>query len=116
MQTDQEVADKLAKRILYDLSDERCARRAKRCGQHDDEELWLEIIAETAAPILSALTAARASEREACAKIADDFRDVMLNVDLATEPLLWLDGAEHAARDVATAIRSREETSNDPAA
>lgn len=43
---------------------------------------------------------------EDAAKVADNFRDVMLNTDLQTEPLLWLDGAEHSARDIAAAIRS----------
>lgn len=62
------------------------------------------------AALIAAGEKARRDENEACAKVADDFRDVMLNTDLQVEPLLWLDGAEHAARDVASAIRARVAT------
>jgi hypothetical protein len=56
--------------------------------------------------IETAILAAERRALEKAAKVADDFRDVMLNTDLQSEPLLWLDGAEHAARDVAVAIRA----------
>jgi hypothetical protein len=49
---------------------------------------------------------ARQAEREACAAIADDARDAGLHGDLCVEPLLWLDGYEHACQDIARRIRA----------
>lgn len=48
--------------------------------------------------------------REAAAAQCDARRDVALNTDLQTEPLLWLDGYEHGCADSATAIRKLKET------
>ena len=51
-----------------------------------------------------------AEMQERCATVCDDIRDDGLNIDLQTEPLLWVDGYEHGARDCAASIRALPRT------
>ena len=97
----------LAARNEQDVLGERVAAEGRQAqGAYEltlAERNWWKDRAEKAE---AALVAAERRALERAAKVADDFRDVMLNTDLQTEPLLWLDGAEHAAHDVAAAIRA----------
>lgn len=83
------------------------------------EEIAGEIVAgywsrctavEEADYLRSAISSAVAAETERCAGKCDTLRDVALNIDLQTEPLLWIDGYEHGCQDAAAAIRAKEPT------